>query len=51
MKNDFDIRRYLRYVIPVLVIILVVTTVIVFRSSLVPGWYGEGDDRYYLISS
>lgn len=48
MKNGFDIRRYLRYIIPALVIILAVTTVIVFRSSLIPGWYGEGDDRYYL---
>lgn len=48
MKKSTDLKRLLRYAIPVLALILLITTVLVYRSSLIPGWYGKGESRYYL---
>ena len=48
MKNGIDIKRIMRYAVPVLAVALVAVTVLVFRSSLIPGWYEDGGERYYL---
>ena len=48
MDKQKDLRRILRYAIPAFALLLVLILVLVFRSSLIPGWYTDGDDRYYL---
>jgi glucan-binding YG repeat protein len=48
MKKGFDLRKLMRYTIPIIALLLIVSTVIIFRSSLIPGWYGKGEERFYL---
>ena len=48
MDKRNDIRKIAGYLIPVLVFVLVAVLVFVFRSSLIPGWYYDGEDKFYL---
>ena len=48
MDKRNDIRKIAGYVIPVFVFVLVAVLVFVFRSSLIPGWYYDGEDKFYL---
>ncbi len=48
MEKRNYVRKILSYAISVFSVLLVVALIIIFRSSLIPGWYYDGEDKYYL---
>ncbi len=41
-------KQHIKYISLAVALLLAVTLVIVFRSSLIPGWYEDDGERYYL---